>query len=49
VIWPGTGPTIELGFAVHHQRSAEPVIRAVREVVVGMWRDADCDAEAAHR
>jgi DNA-binding transcriptional LysR family regulator len=49
VIWPGAGPTIELGFAVHHQRSAEPVIRAVREIVVSMWRDADSDAEAARR
>ncbi|MCB1772924.1 MAG: LysR family transcriptional regulator [Gammaproteobacteria bacterium] len=49
VIWPGDGPTIELGFAVHHQRSAEPLIRAVREVIVDMWGDIDVDAEAANR
>ena len=48
VIWPGEGPTIGLGFAVHHQRSAEPVLRAVREVVVGMWGENGLDAEAAN-
>ena len=49
VIWPGDGPVIDLGFAVHHQRSAEPVIRAVREAVVALWGEVAFDTAAANR
>jgi DNA-binding transcriptional LysR family regulator len=35
--WRGDTPSINLGFAVHRQRSAEPMINALRTLVDALW------------
>ena len=47
VSWTGNTPGIKLGFAVRRQRSGEPLVSAVQDLIAEMWLDSPMFAGTA--